>query len=128
MIKWAGWLITLFGAAHTILALTLMGAGQHAGTWFSGGLWQENLKALSPAGSAYWFSIDSFGPAFVLVGLLVLWLARRGITPPAFVGWALIVWTVVDAVVMPLTPWPVILVAAILLLVGIRRATATERA
>ncbi|MGW4774777.1 DUF6463 family protein [Nocardia sp. NPDC004278] len=123
MIKWAGWLITLFAAAHTLLALTLEKAAQHAGTWFSGGLWGEDLAAMSPAGSAYWLSLYSFGPPLVVVGLIVLWLDRRGVTPPTFIAWTLGAWTLVGAVVLVTTPWPILLLANILLLAGTRRHT-----
>jgi hypothetical protein len=122
MIKWAGWIITLFGTAHTIAALTLEKAARHAGTWFSGGLWHENFDDMTPAGSAYWLSLDSFGIPLVLIGLTVLWLDRRGITPPVFIAWTLGVWTVVDAVIIPFTPWPLVLIASALLLTGAHRA------
>ncbi|MGW7789188.1 DUF6463 family protein [Streptomyces tricolor] len=131
MIKWAGWIITLCGTAHTLGALTVEKAAHHAGTWFSGGLWHEDLADMSPAGSAYWLSLDSFGIPLVLIGLTVLWLDRRGITPPAFIAWTLGVWTVVDAVILPFTPWLLFVLACALLLTGIRRARrgdATPRA
>ncbi|MCG0069100.1 DUF6463 family protein [Streptomyces tricolor] len=131
MIKWAGWIITLCGTAHTLGALTVEKAAHHAGTWFSGGLWHEDLADMSAAGSAYWLSLDSFGIPLVLIGLTVLWLDRRGITPPAFIAWTLGVWTVVDAVILPFTPWPLFVLACALLLTGIRRARrgdATPRA
>jgi hypothetical protein len=61
MIKWAGWLIVFYGTAHTLAALTLEGAAGHAGMWFSGELWGEDFSAMSAAGTAYWFSLASFG-------------------------------------------------------------------
>ncbi|MFG2331026.1 DUF6463 family protein [Streptomyces sp. NPDC048604] len=122
MIKWAGWIITLCGAAHTLGALTVEKAARHAGTWFSGGLWNEDLADMSPAGSAYWLSLESFGIPLILVGLTVLWLDRRGINPPAFIAWTLGSWTVVDAVILPFTPWPIFLLACALLLIGARRS------
>jgi hypothetical protein len=122
MFKWAGWIITLFGTAHTLGALTVEKAARHAGTWFSGGLWNEDLSDMSPAGSAYWLSLESFGIPLILIGLTVLWLDRRGITPPAFLAWTLGSWTVVDAVILPFTPWPLLLLACALLLIGARRA------
>ncbi|MFJ4100164.1 hypothetical protein [Amycolatopsis japonica] len=121
MIKGAGWLITLFGAAHTLGALTVMKAAGHAGTWFSGALWRDDLAAMSPANSAFWLSAASFGVPLVLVGLTVLWLERRGITPPLFLAWALGIWTLLIAAVLLFTPWPILLVATALLLAGIRR-------
>jgi hypothetical protein len=122
MIKLAGWIITVCGIAHTLGALTVEKAAQHAGTWFSGGLWSEDLADMSPAGSAYWLSLDSFGIPLTLIGLTVLWLNRRGITPPAFLAWALGRWTLIDAVVLPCTHWPLFALACTLLLIGIRRA------
>ncbi|WP_435240922.1 DUF6463 family protein [Streptomyces cucumeris] len=122
MIKWAGWIITLCGTAHTIGALTVQKAARHAGEWFSGGLWDEDLAELSPAGGAYWLSLASFGIPLILIGLTVLWLDRRDITPPAFIAWTLAAWTAVDAVVLPFTPWPLFALACALLLIGAHRA------
>ncbi|WP_433567297.1 DUF6463 family protein [Nocardia sp. CA-151230] len=122
MIAWAGRLIVFFGAAHTILALTLEHAARYAGDWFSGALWHDDLAAMSPANSALWLSLDSFGIPLVMVGLTVLWLDRRGLTPPRFIAWVLGSWTVLAAVIMPLTPWPIMAVATGLLVAGTRRA------
>ncbi|GAA3565766.1 hypothetical protein GCM10022222_56970 [Amycolatopsis ultiminotia] len=122
MIKWAGRLITLYGAAHTLLALTLLGAARHAGAWFSGALWHDDLAHMSTANTAYWLSVFSFGPPLATVGLIVLWLDRRQLAPPQFLAWALGIWTLLGAVVLPLTPWPIPLVAGVLLLAGTRRA------
>ncbi|MCA6091946.1 DUF6463 family protein [Streptomyces sp. SCA3-4] len=128
MIKSAGWLLALLGAAHTLLALTLEGAARHAGEWFSGALWGEDFSDMSPANSALWLSLESFGPPLVVVGLTVLWLDHRGITPPPFIAWALGIWGVVDAVILITTPWPLFLLANILLLVGGRRTASRGNA
>ncbi|MFD5392503.1 hypothetical protein ACFWMG_47855 [Streptomyces sp. NPDC127074] len=125
MIKWAGWLMVFFGAAHTIGALTVEGAADHAGEWFSGALWDDDLAAMSPANSAYWLSLASFGVPLTVVGLMVLWLDRRGIVPPTFIAWMLGIWIMVGAVVLVFTPWPILLLANVLLLVGTRRAART---
>jgi hypothetical protein len=122
MIKWAGWIMVLYGAAHTVGALTVEGAAQHAGTWFSGELWHEDFSEMSPAHSALWFSLDSFGIPTIVIGLSVLWMDRRGITPPTFIGWTLGILTVIDAAILLFTPWPLFLLANILLLVGAHRA------
>ncbi len=123
MFTWAGWLIVLYGTAHTLGALMVEGAARHAGAWFGGELWGEDLATMSPAMSAYWLSVNSFGPPLVLIGLTVLWLNRRGTTPPPFIAWSLVVWVVVGVVVLgPGVGQDVLLlVAAGLLLVGARR-------
>ncbi len=122
MIKFAGWLMVLYGAAHTIGALTIEGAGVHAGAWFSGQLWNEDFSNMSAANSALWFSLASFGPTLALLGLTILWLNRRGILPPEFIAWTLGALTLIDGVILLFTPWPILLGATILLLVGIRRS------
>lgn len=98
MVKWAGRLIVFYGTAHTLGALTAEGAASHAGAWFSRELWREDLSSMSPAMSAYWLSVNSFGPPLIVVGLTVLWLDRRGIMPPSFIGWGLGIWAVADLI------------------------------
>lgn len=67
-------------------------------------------------------SVYSFSVPLILLGLTVLWLRRRGITPPSFIAWTLAVLTAVDAVIAPFTPWPILMLANVLLLLGGRRA------
>lgn len=124
MIRWSGWLIAVFGTAHTLGALFVEGAARHAGAWFSGELWSEDLSDMSPANSAYWLSLESFGPQLVLIGLTVVWMGRRGIVPPLFIGWTLGVWTVIDTVILGFGAGQGMLfvLAVVLLLVGSYRA------
>ncbi|WP_173868028.1 hypothetical protein SALCHL_000170 [Streptomyces albus subsp. chlorinus] len=122
MSKCAGWLLVFLGGAHTLLALTPEGAARHAGEWFSGAPWGDDFSGMSPANSALRLSLEGFGPPLVVAGPLVLWLDRRGITPPLFLAWTLGIWGAVDAIILITTPWPLLLLANILLLVGGRRA------
>jgi len=124
MVKWAGWLIVFYGTAHTLGALLAEGAANHAPAWFSGALWGQELSRMSPAMSAYWLSVNSFGPPHVLLGLTVLWLDRRGITPPPFLAFSLAGWVLVDVVIggPGIGQDLILLVACGLLLAGARRA------
>jgi hypothetical protein len=122
MIRTAGWIMVLYGAAHTILGLTVEEAAWHADDWFSGELWGEDLAHMSEAKSALYLTLSSFGPPLVVIGLTVLWMDRQGITPPAFISVILGLMTVVDAVINLLSPWPVFLLANVLLLVAAWRA------
>ena len=121
MIRWAGRLIVLVGAGHLLIALALY-ARPHFGAWFSGALWGEDLAAMSDAGAALWLTIDSFSVPLVLVGLIVLWLDRQGLTPPPFLALTLGVWAVIEAVIFGPSPSWLLPVAAGLLLAGARRA------
>ncbi|GAB3864950.1 hypothetical protein GCM10029963_76210 [Micromonospora andamanensis] len=128
MVKWAGGLIVFYGAAHTLGGLAAEGAARHAGTWFGGEMWGEELANMSPAMSAYWLTVNSFGPPLILIGLTVLWLNRRGITPPQFLAWSMAAWVLVGTVIAgPGVGQDVILLAACgLLLAAHRRAKHTD--
>jgi hypothetical protein len=121
MIKWAGWLLIVFGTAHTVLALTVEHAASHAGDWFSGKLWGADLAEMGPAGSAYWLTFNSFAPPVIIIGLTILWLERRGINPPPFIAWGLLAWTVIGTALAGFAP-PLDLAAEILLLVAAYRS------
>lgn len=124
MIRWAGGLIVFYGLAHTLGALTVEGAARHAGVWFSGQLWGDDLALMSPAMSAYWLSINSFGPPLILIGLITLWMDRRHMTPPPFIGWALIIWVLVGTAVIGVGVGQdlILLVASALLLAAAHHA------
>lgn len=124
LVRWAGRLIVAYGTAHTLGALTAEGAARHAGTWFSGKLWREELSEMSPAMSAYWLSVNSFGPPLVLVGLTVLEADRRGVPPPSFLAWSLAGWTALGFVVTgPGVGQDLVLLVAAGLLVSAARRT-----
>lgn len=122
-IKWAGRLLVLYGAAHTLGALTVEGAAGHARAWISGELRDESLSDMSPAMSAYWLSVNSFGPPLIVLGLTVLWLDRRGVTPPPFLAWSLAGWLLLDTYVAGPGKGQnlIMLVADALLVIGARR-------
>lgn len=124
MISWAGRLIVLVGAGHLVVALALY-ARPHFEAWFGGALWGEDLAAMSEAGAALWLTIDSFAVPLILVGLTVLWLDRRGLTPPSFIGWTVGAWAVLEGVIFGPSPSWLLPVAAALLIVGARRSAVT---
>jgi hypothetical protein len=129
MIKWAGRIFVIIGIGHTVLSLALT-APSHAATWFSGALWRpgEGVIEMSPGMAAYWLSVGGFGVPLLTLGFTVLWMDRRGIVPPAFAGWAILAWTVVDTVILLPSPWVVVVAGSVLYLVGVRRAERAGRA
>jgi hypothetical protein len=116
----------LYGCAHSLGALFVEGAASHAGAWFTGQLWHDDLSNMSPANSALWLSFESFGIPLILIGATIVWMDRRGITPPAFIGWAMAAWTLVDATILLFTPWPIMLVASTMLVLGWQRKRLTD--
>lgn len=124
-------ILMVLGAGH--LALLVLFDGPAMQRWFDHGLWaavplelgpepELSVEALTNT-TVFWSGVGGFAfPTFVLGA--VLWsLARRGITPGAWVGYLLTAWWAIFAVL--LVPSPAILgvVAGLLLIVAARRAT-----
>lgn len=127
MIKWAGRIFVFLGIGHTVLTLALV-APDNAAAWFSADLWSldEGVIPTDAAMSTYWLSIASFSVPLMVLGLAVLWADRRGLVPPAYLGWILLVWTALNTVILLPTPWILGVAASVLYLVGTRRAARLE--
>ncbi|MFJ8650110.1 hypothetical protein ACIRNI_28865 [Streptomyces sp. NPDC093546] len=123
MIKWAGRIFVFLGLGHTLGALVLT-LPRYADAWFTAELWplKEGIVEMGPAMGAFWLTTGSFGIPLIVVGLLVLWLDRRGIVPPPFVAWTLGVWSLLGAVMVEPAPWVLAWVAVGLLVAGARRS------
>ncbi|MBF6415043.1 DUF6463 family protein [Nocardia cyriacigeorgica] len=127
MIKWAGWLIVLFpGIGHTMGSL-IESAPKYADEWLDGTGWTANANAMDYAEATLWYTVFSFGVPFLVIGLLVLWMDRHGITPPAFLAWLVAGWTLVTVAVGGPSPLLVLLLVAGLLLAGSRRAARNSK-
>ncbi|WP_280469133.1 hypothetical protein [Nocardia cyriacigeorgica] len=122
MISWAGRILAILGGAHAVGA-TLLGY-RHFDQWFTFGLWfpDSAITELPAPIGGFWLGPGSFGVPLLLVGLLVTWMDRRAITPPAFLAWTLIGWTAGCALIFEPAPWVLAIAAAVQLLMGIRRA------
>ncbi|MEV6214295.1 DUF6463 family protein [Nocardia sp. NPDC051833] len=121
MIDWAGIVLAIIGGGHLTIGLLL--SSSSFDEWLSLELWGHWWED-TPAANSFWANPAGFGWPLLLVGLLIVWMDRRGIVPPAFLAWAVLGWGAVCAVIVEPTPGPVVVIAALLLLRGIRVAGA----
>lgn len=122
MTRWAGWLILLFpGVGHSVGAL-LQTAPHHADAWFDLTGWDADATLMDPPEATLWYTVFSFGVPYLFLGFLVLWLDRRGVTPPSILAWGIAAWTVVATAAGGPSALLVLLPASLLLLVAARRA------
>ncbi|QJW35889.1 DUF6463 family protein [Cellulosimicrobium protaetiae] len=121
----AGTLVAL-GSGH-LAVVTTVGRDRLA-AWADSGLWAAVPLFPGPDPSAttlqdqaaFWSGVGSFAVPLVALGGLVWWLAGKGTIPPTPLGWALVAWFAVGAIV--LVPSPMILgaLAGALLVVAAR--------
>jgi len=128
MITWAGRILVFFGFGHLVGAMALT-SWQHADSWFTADLWRldEGVVNMSPAMAAFWLTTGSFSVPLVVIGLIVLWLNRRDVVPPPFIGWTIGIWSVVAAVILEPSPFVLVSIASGLLLAGGRSAAPAQR-
>lgn len=127
------WSLIVLGALHLVL-LTILHADVIGG-WFAGGLWAA-VPLGGPAAQsaevqesllAFWAGYGSFGMPFILLGALLLRIARRT-TPPVAIGVVVALWGAIGAVL--LVPSPMVLAAAagvVLIIASVRGHDADRR-
>lgn len=127
MLKVAGWSLVGLAALHLVL-LGSQNLG-YLGAWFSGALWGlpwAEFVAPSGASAGFWISVGSFGFPLLLLGALIVSLARRGIRVPAGVGWGLAAWSLVAGIILEPSPMLLALVPAVLVILAARKSHASE--
>jgi hypothetical protein len=112
------------GAGHLSL-LTLISWGNVSG-WLDRGLWAAVPLDLSDSGGdlrnevTFWAGPGSFAVPQVLLGCLIWHLAGRGVAVPAWLGWAVAVWSALGGVLLVPSPYFAGVVAGALIIVAAR--------
>ncbi|MGW4845675.1 hypothetical protein [Nocardia brasiliensis] len=91
-VVWAGRLITLLGAGHTVGALILTRG--FVDDWLAGDLWDSSLdlRAPQPILGAFFVSVASFGIPLLLVGWAITRMGHHNLIPPPLLTCALALW------------------------------------
>ncbi|MCV9940974.1 DUF6463 family protein [Boseaceae bacterium BT-24-1] len=127
MIRWSARALVALGILH-LLVLGLDARGEISG-WLSLTQWTlahwqpfaDQPRELAASGAAFWSTIGSFAIPSILLGCLILHLDARGQAVPAFVGWGLLAWFAICALLVEPSGFPAGIPVAAALLAGIRR-------
>jgi hypothetical protein len=116
-----------------VLHMIVLGydASNHAASMLTGELWtwehwgpvSGQRPELVVTGFAFWSSIGSFAVPLGVLGALVLWMINRGLRVPRFVVVTLLAWGTVSTTLIPPSGFPIFVLVAIGLCVGLRRRT-----
>ena len=132
MLKWAGW--TMIGMSVLHLIVLGMDAIALLPAWLSGHLWTlehwQPVVTQSPDmaanGAVFHATLGSFALPMLVFGALVLWMDRRGLVPPAFVGWGIGAWALLAGLVMEPSGYPLGLIPAVLLVLAARSGVSSS--
>lgn len=123
--------------AMSLLHLVVLGmdALPLMGGWASGALWTMahwapvigQPQPLLANNAAFHATLGSFAGPMLVFGALVVWMDRRGIVPPAFVGWGLGAWALIAALVMEPSGYPLGLIPAVLLIMASRSGQRVQK-
>lgn len=129
MLRWAGYGMIGMGMLHMLVLG--MDALPQLSSWLTGGLWTlehwqpalTQSQAVLAGNAVFHSTLGSFALPMIVFGFLVLWMDRRGLVPPAFVGWGIGAWAVLAGLVMEPSGYPLGLIPAVLLVLAARKAT-----
>ncbi|SDM40702.1 DUF6463 family protein [Allokutzneria albata] len=121
LLRWASAIMIFIGAGHLVLSFLL--SGEHVGRWISHGLWAAvPLLGGSPENAAaFWGGLGSFSVPQILLGCLIWYLAGRGVTVPAGIGWGFAAWCVVGGLLLVPSPFFVGVIPGALIVLAARR-------
>lgn len=127
MVRFAAVSMIVLGVVHMfVLGVDLPGEMPR---WFNLNLWtfdhwqpvRDQDVDLALSNAVFWATMGSFALPIMLLGVLILWLDKRGLPIPPFVGWAMVGWFAIMTLLMPPSGFPVGLAVALLLATGLTR-------
>lgn len=71
--------------------------------------------------AAFWSTIGSFALPLIMLGAVVIWLDKRQLPIPAFLGWSLLAWIIVASLIIEVSGFPLGIPIAICLILGARQ-------
>jgi hypothetical protein len=110
-----GWLLIVGSGIHAVLGLFIYSDALRA---IASDGWINAVHPFRDREAAWWFFI--VGLFYLTAGMVVVWLQRRGLPVPAFLGWELIGLAVVGSLLAFSPGWPVIAFAGGLVVLASR--------
>lgn len=82
----------------------------------------QRLEVMA-SNAAFWSTIGSFALPLIMTGAVVIWLDKRQLPVPTFLGWSLLAWFAVASLIIEVSGFPLGIPIATCLILGARRQT-----
>ncbi|MBD0379553.1 DUF6463 family protein [Paenibacillus sedimenti] len=110
--KHSGWMLEWTSYIHTAIGLLLF--WKPVSDMVKAGVWNSVDLAIDRS-NAFWFLFS--GVLLWIIGRMLRWLTRKqGIPIPRFVGWQLLIFSIVGAICMPISGFWVVIPQGIYIL------------
>jgi hypothetical protein len=127
-LHWASGIMLALGIGHLGLGI-IIDRALVAG-WLRDGLWatvpllpDRTIDSLETT-TAFWAGWGSFSVPLILLAGLIWHLAQQGIAVPSWVGWGIVVWTVIGGLMLVPSPFFLGAIPGALVVVAARRQQA----
>lgn len=108
-LNWASAILLVLGVGHLSVSTVL--DRTRVGDWIRDGLWStvpllpdRSIDALETT-TTFWSGWGSFSVPLILLALLIRHLAKQGIAVPSWVGWGIVVWTLIGGLLLEPSPF-----------------------
>jgi hypothetical protein len=127
MIRGCGIALVALGIVH--MAVLGLDAWPYVSGWLRLDLWSlehwrplhDQPRAMLTHKVAFWFTLGSGAVPGAILGALIVHMNRLGQQVPEFVGWSLLAWWGMAALIIQPSGFPIGVLVATVLMVGIRR-------
>lgn len=129
--KAAGWILTVFGAAHVVIAplerRDVWSQVVDEGWWNTFTLDESTTLAQYERSETLWVTLGSWGVPVLVLGCYVVWATRQRQRVPGWIGWIVLAWGLIFATALPASPAWLLVVSGALIALGDRRKSRATR-
>ena len=131
--KAAGWILTVFGAAHVVVAplesrsRDIWSLVADEGWWNTFTLDESTTLAQFERSETFWVTLGSFGVPLLVLGCYTVWSTYQGHRVPGWIGWILLAWALPFVTALPASPGWALAASGALIVLGDRRKSRATR-
>ncbi|MEC9244540.1 MAG: DUF6463 family protein [Pseudomonadota bacterium] len=127
MVRWSGIAMVALGILHMIVLG--IDAAAEVPSWLRLELWtsehwqpfRTQRQEVLASNAAFWSTVGSFALPLIMIGFVVIWLDKRRLPVPTFLGWSLLAWIAVASLIIEVSGFPLGIPIAICLILGARQ-------
>lgn len=116
-----GWIAIAFGVVHILVSpidsRETWSEAIDEGWWNTFTLDKAITLAQLEHSETFWISLGSFGVPVLVIGCYIVWSIRQQHRVPGWIGWIILVWALIMATAVPVSPaWALVVCGGLIVL------------